>query len=372
MAETSAFTASLGHNGLIDIFAIGEPGNDGNGTSVFLAQAAPGQEWPPWADQGKPGVGAIDVQSITGPDGYGHVLARSGDYHLWVKLRDDKDDLSFWTDLGVPPPAAPDDPTVFGWMSGATNRSDGTIDVVGFADSRRHGAGTFIRTQLNPAIPFDDWIALPENDSADGPIACIADDSRGLDIVTRVNNVTLAGKGLQSGLCHLRRRPDFTWTDWEMLDQVSGGFNQLIAPVLAYGGGGEDLNLFAVAADGSVWHSVATEDGWSPWLLLENPGAPVTGISAVEDAAGQLNLFALREDNVLTLRRQQGQAGAWWPWTGVPAGNYLIDSYEVILDAEGCLNLFVAQPGNQGIGTFRQQGPDGAFVPGPLLPVLPP
>jgi hypothetical protein len=56
----------------------------------------------------------------------------------------------------------------------------------------------------------------------------------------------------------------------------------------------------------------------------------------------------------------------------VPAGNYLIDSYEVILDAEACLNLFVAQPGNQGIGTFRQQGPDGAFVPGPLLPVLPP
>ena len=157
-----------------------------------------------------------------------------------------------------------------------------------------------------------------------------------------------------------------------MLDQVSGGFNQLIAPVLAYGGGGEDLNLFAVAADGSVWHSVATADGWSPWLLLENPGAPVTGISAVEDAAGQLNLFALREDNVLTVRRQQGQAGAWWPWTGVPAGNYLVDSYEVILDAEACLNLFVAQPGNQGIGTFRQQEPDGAFVPGPLLPVLPP
>ncbi|MFY9926579.1 MAG: hypothetical protein WAK82_01125 [Streptosporangiaceae bacterium] len=372
MAETSAFTASLGHNGLIDIFAIGEPGNDSNGTAVFLAQAAPGQEWPPWDDLGKPGVGAIDVQSITGPDGYGHLLARSGDYHLWVKLRDDKDDWSFWTDLGVPPPAAQDDPMVFGWMSGATNRSDGTIDVVGFADSTRHGAGMFIRTQLNPAIPFDDWTALPENDSADGPIACIADDRRGLDIVTRVNNVTLAGEGVQSGLCHLRRRPDFTWTDWEMLDPVSGGFNQLITPVLAYGGGGEDLNLFAVAADNTVWHSVATADGWSPWLLLEDPGAPVTGISAVEDAAGQLNLFALRQDDVLTLRRQQGQAGAWWPWTGVPTAADLIDSYEVILDAEGCLNLLVARPGNQGIDTFRQQGPGGAFVPGAPLPVLPP
>jgi hypothetical protein len=372
MAETSAFTASLGHNGLIDIFAIGEAENDGNGTAVFLARAAPGQEWPPWADLGRPGVGAIGVQSITGPDGYGHVLARSGDYQLWVKLRDDDDDLSFWTELGVPPPAAPDDPMVFGWMSGATNRSDGTVDVVGFADSTRHGAGMFTRTQLNPAAFFEDWIALPENDSADGPIACIADDRRGLDIVTRVSNVTLADEGLQSGLCHLRRRPDFSWTDWEMLDQVSGGFNQLIAPVLAYGGGGEDLNLFAVAADNTVWHSVATADGWSPWLLLEDPGAPVTGISAVEDAAGQLNLFALRQDNVLTLRRQQGQAGAWWPWTGVPTDADLIDSYQVILDAEGCLNLLVARSGKQGISTFRQQGPGGAFVPGPSLPVLPP
>jgi len=54
------------------------------------------------------------------------------------------------------------------------------LERAGFADSTRHGAGPFIRTQLNPAVPFDDWIALPENDSADGPIACIADDSRGL------------------------------------------------------------------------------------------------------------------------------------------------------------------------------------------------
>jgi len=371
MSEISAFTASLGHNGRIDVVAIGALGNDGNGTAVYLTRTAPGQPGSPWTDLGKPGVGAIGVQSITGPDGYGHLLARSGDYQLWVNVREDNDDFYGWAELGFPPPAAPDDPMVFGWMSGATVGGYGTIDVVGFADSSRHGTGMFIRSRLNAADRFGDWIALPENDPADGPIACIADDDRGLDIVTRVNNVSLPGEGPESGLCHLRRLPDFTWTDWELLEPVKGGFNQFIAPVLAYGGGGEDLNLFAVAADNTVWHSVATKDGWSEWLSLEDPGAPVTGLSAVVDSVGQLNLFAVREDNVLIMRRQEGQAGAWWPWTDVPHSNDLIASHAVILDADGGLNLFLARPGNQGIDTFRQEGPGGAFARGPSLPGLP-
>ena len=71
------------------------------------------------------------------------------------------------------------------------------------------------------------------------------------------------------------------------------------------------------------------------------------------------------------MRRQEGQAGAWWPWTGVPLSNDLIASHAVILDPDGCLNLFLARPGNQGIDTFRQEGPGGAFVRGPSLPGLP-
>jgi transposase len=222
------------------------------------------------------------------------------------------------------------------------------------------------------AIPWSDWIALPENDSAAaGPISCIADDDRGLDIVTWVN-LMLPGEVIQPGLCHLRRRPDSYWTDWEMIDFVEGGFNPDIAPVLAYGGGGEDLNLFAVATDNTVWHSMATKDGWSEWLSLGDPGAPVAGIAAIEDAAGQLNLFAIRQDNVVTATRQEGQAGAWWAWTGLPINTDPITSYAVILDAENCLNLFLGRPGNQGIDIFRQQeGPDSAFVSGPSLPALP-
>ena len=99
---------------------------------------------------------------------------------------------------------------------------------------------------------------------------------------------------------------------------------------------------------------MATRDGWSEWLSLGDPGAPVTSIAAIEDADGQLNLFAVRQDNVVTVRRQEGEASAWWPWTGLPIAADPIISYAIILDAENCLNLFLGRPGDQGIDVVRQ------------------
>ena len=61
MSEIYAFTASPGHNGLIDVFAIGDPGDDDSGTAVFLSRAAPGGQWPPWANAGLPDLGAIGL-----------------------------------------------------------------------------------------------------------------------------------------------------------------------------------------------------------------------------------------------------------------------------------------------------------------------
>lgn len=112
MSEIYAFTASPGHNGLIDVFAIGDPGDDDSGTTVFLSRAAPGDQWPPWASAGLPDLGAIGLQGIAGPDGYGHILARAGgreaakDYgDLWFRERGENDDFSDWQGLGLPPPA---------------------------------------------------------------------------------------------------------------------------------------------------------------------------------------------------------------------------------------------------------------------------
>lgn len=75
MSQIYALTASLGHNGLIDVFAIGDPGDDDRGTGVFLSREASGEQWPPWANAGIPDQGAIGLQSIAGHDRYGHILA---------------------------------------------------------------------------------------------------------------------------------------------------------------------------------------------------------------------------------------------------------------------------------------------------------
>lgn len=376
MSEIFGFTASLGRNGLIDVFAVGDVDltSDNTGTAVFRAQAAPGQQWSPWASVGKPGAGAIAVQSITGPDGYGHLLARSADDHMWVSVHEDNDDDDFsdWTDLSAPAPGAPDDPMVFGQMSGATTGlENGIIDMVGYAYSDRPGAAMFIRSRFSPGV-WGDWGALPENDSAgdDDIVSCIANE-RGLDIVTQTK-ILRPGAG-EYGLCHLRRRPDLSWTDWELLDPVEGGFSRYIA-VLAYGAGSEDLNLFAVGTDNIVRHSVATTDGWSQWLSLGDPGGTVTSIAAIEDGAGQLNLFAIHPDNSVTGRRQEGKAGPWTTWQSVNLNTNSDprDGYAVILDAEGCINFFLNRPGNQGVDIVRQQDPlDGAFTPVPSLPALP-
>ena len=114
MSLITSFTASLGHNGLIDVFAVGLPGPDSAGsgeagTKVWRArQKAPDGDWSPWSDIGKPGIGAIDVQSIVDADGHGHVLALAGGGHMWFMERNPGDDFTAadWQDLGVPSPVS--------------------------------------------------------------------------------------------------------------------------------------------------------------------------------------------------------------------------------------------------------------------------
>ena len=170
MPEIYAFTASPGHNGLVDVFAIGDPGDDDSGTAVFLSRAAPGGQWPPWANAGLPDLGAIGLQGIAGPDRYGHILARAagreaakdhGD--LWFRERGENDDIPDWQELTLPPPAAPDDPRIFGWISGATTGQDGTIDVADYAGPRpepghsglvlRPGQPAHLRRRPRPGHP---------------------------------------------------------------------------------------------------------------------------------------------------------------------------------------------------------------------------
>ncbi len=103
---------------------------------------------------------------------------------------------------------------VFGWMSGATVGGYGIIDVGRLCRSGRLGRGMFIRSAPDAADRFGDWIALPENDHADGPIACIADDDHGLDM-SRGSTTSCSSVRARSPDCvTCAASADFTWTDW--------------------------------------------------------------------------------------------------------------------------------------------------------------
>jgi hypothetical protein len=57
--------------------------------------------------RGHPGPGAVGLQSIAGPDRYGHILARAGGHEaakdygdLWFRERGENYDFSDWQGLG--------------------------------------------------------------------------------------------------------------------------------------------------------------------------------------------------------------------------------------------------------------------------------
>ena len=73
MFPITSFTASLGHDGNIDIFALAlsPQAQPGQGVPVFrIRQKKAGGEWPPWATAGKPGHGAVGARSITDSEGH--------------------------------------------------------------------------------------------------------------------------------------------------------------------------------------------------------------------------------------------------------------------------------------------------------------
>ena len=150
MFPITSFTASLGHDGNIDIFALAlsPQAPQGQGTTVFrIRQKKAGGDWQPWADAGKPGHGAVGVRSITDITGHGHVLAEDAAGYLWFNERRPDDTFSGWQALDVPPPDPGSPSNAWGFidMWGVT-RTDGQIDVARAADSDTDRC-VFLRTR---------------------------------------------------------------------------------------------------------------------------------------------------------------------------------------------------------------------------------
>lgn len=375
MFPITSFTASLGHDGNIDVFALAlsPQAQPGQGATVFrIRQKKAGGDWRPWANAGKPGHGAVGVRSITDFDGHGHTLAEGAAGHLWFKERRPDDTFSGWQPLNVPPldPADadfPGDAWGFIYMWGVT-RTDGQIDVVGTANSDTD-RGIFLRTRPAHATNWTPWSPLLGDNDFFGDIVAATDYRGGLDIVTPLEVSPDA-----AGLAHKRRRPGGAWSDWTMLGNPPGGLSEDITAVLVNGADSPlGLELFAVAADSTIWHNTQTAAGdWSDWASLGNTGGPVTGIAVAQDGGGSLHVCVTHKDNTVTHRRQEDQGGPWTGWTNLGAPDAgAIANPALICDSEGYLNLLLSRPGKDGMITLRQTA-DGRFVKGPAIPALPP
>jgi hypothetical protein len=375
MFPITSFTASLGHDGNIDIFALAlsPQAQPGQGAPVFrIRQKKAGGDWQPWAKAGEPGHGAVGVRSITDIGGHGHVLAEGAAGHLWFNERRPDDAFSGWQPLGVPPldPANadfPGDAWGFIYMWGVT-RTDGQIDVAGTANSDTD-RGIFLRSRRAHATTWTPWSPLLGDNDFFGDIVAATDYDGGLDIVTPLEVSATA-----AGLAHKRRRPDGRWTDWTMLGNPPGGLSEDITPVLVNGADSPlGLELFAVAVDSTIWHNAQTAAGdWSDWASLGTTGGPVTGITAAQDGGGALHVCVTHKNNTVTHCRQASQGGAWTGWTSLGAPDVsAIANPTLICDSEGYLNLLLTRPAKDGMITLRQTA-NGRFVEVPAIPALPP
>lgn len=376
MSPITSFTASLCHNGLIDVFAVSDPG--GIGVTVWRArQKTAGGDWSAWASEKKPGKGAAGLLSVLDAEKHGHVLAVTQDGQLWFKERTPTDSFSAWESLGLPPiePAriadpVPHDAWAFMYMWAGVH-ADGRIDLVGTANDIGDSRDIFYRARPASSTAWAAWFPLGNNNFDGAIVAAIARDG-GLEVVTPVDVFPAQG-GQEIGMQHKRRHPDGTWTSWSRLGRPQGGFSEDITPVLILGPGGA-LELFAVSAAGAVWHNSQPAGGnWSGWAPLGDAGGAVTGIAVVGSADGGLDLCATLKDSTVAHCRQDDLGGPWSAWTslGHPGTGAIADP-ALILDSDSCLNLILSRPGNEGLITLRQKVQNGPFTNGPALPALPP
>jgi hypothetical protein len=368
MSPITSFTASLGYDGLIDVFAVALNPDSEGGTVWHARQAAASDAWSQWSDAGKPGVGAVGVRSTVDPSGHAHVLALAGRGALWFKERWPADQFSRWQPLGRP---APDWSIIR--MCGVTRAADGRLDVIATANFVTEGRDVYRRSRTAPDADWREWRSLEiDTDFFADVVAATAGDG-GLDIVVPVP--VFPHIGLQEiDMSHRRRGPDGKWTDWTLLGRPPGGFSEDITPVLIANTGSGRLELFAVSARGAVWHRWQTADGsWSPhWSSLGDAQGTVTGIAATPDSDGRLELCATLANHTVARRRQglPGQPWSEWASLGHPATSAVADPV-LILDARNCLHLLLALPHGEGIVTLQQEAPSGPWATGAALPATP-
>ena len=241
-------------DGRLEVFAA-------NGKLWRLEQASWSDGWASsWVGHGTP-----QGSDVAGPV----VAARSGDGLVCAFVRDIEG--SVWNVMQTTPAGAWSDWNFFSFPgsgvsdpSALVRNADGRLAL--FVRGYDFTLWTVSQTQVSPSADWSEWTSLGGASAhlTSNPVAGSNADGR-LEVF-----VTGADRGIW-------RIPQATasgaWAGWTSLGSAGGGFYDA-APGLGRNGDGR-LELFAVGADGNLWHSwqtAASSDTWSEWASLQQPG----------------------------------------------------------------------------------------------------
>jgi hypothetical protein len=164
------------------------------------------------------------------------------------------------------------------------------------------------------------------------------------------------------------------WAAWSSLESPDNQPVSSESPVVVRNKDGR-LVLFVVASDNTIWHrwqQAAQAGPWEPWRSLgsmDDPDITHPPIERIELAAGaqadgRLALFAAGviggSGASLVRQRELTAAGDWSPWTTVDFPARRAFDLTVASDAQGRLQLFMADEGTGELYQLSQLAANGA------------
>jgi hypothetical protein len=169
-------------------------------------------------------------------------------------------------------------------------------------------------------------------------------------------------RGTDDGLYHMwQLAPGAGWSGWETLDGALAS-----APVVAANADGR-LEVFARHVDNALYHKWQLNPGgdWSPdWVSLAgvlDVDTERSGITAVLNVDGRLEIFAIGDDRDLIHTRQVDAGGEQWEeWQSKGGG--ITSAPVVAQNADGRLEIFVRGPAPSGeLRHIWQESPGGSW-----------
>jgi hypothetical protein len=245
-------------DGRLEVFAA-------NGELWRLEQASWSNGWASsWVGHGTP-QGA----EVAGPV----AAARSGDGLVCAFVRDTAGNM--WNVMQTEPAGAWSDWNLFGTVDrgvadhpALARNADGRLALFALGS---HTLWTLAQTQVSPSATWSEWTSLGGAGAhlANYPVVGSNADGR-LEIFMTGSAASIVDWSIW---CNPQTAASGSWAGWTSLGSAGGGF-LLAAPGLGRNGDGR-LELFAVGADGNLWHNwqtAASSDNWSGWASLQQPG----------------------------------------------------------------------------------------------------